>query len=82
MAKHATTNDIPPASLPFTGYSRAAQLLPFLPFKKTTLYKLSQSGAFPAPVRLGERMTAWSNESVHKWFKEQGMTATPAANDA
>jgi len=71
-----------PATLPASGYSRASQLLPFLPFQKTTLYKWSKEGRFPPAVHLSPTVTAWSNSAVHEWFLQQGMTATPAANDA
>ena len=57
-----------PLSLPLTGYSRASQLLPFLPFGKTTLFSWSADGRFPKPVKLSETITAWSNKQVHAWF--------------
>lgn len=66
------TTNTTPATLPATGFSRAAQLLPFLPFKRTTLHEWCKSGRFPAPIKLSANMTAWRNEDVHAWLKAQG----------
>lgn len=67
-------------TLPLTGYSRAAQLLPFLPFGKSTLFKWSGDGRFPKPVKLSSTITAWRNEDVHAWLNRQGISQV-AAND-
>jgi prophage regulatory protein len=81
MAHKATVLEIQPATLPATGYSRAAQLLPFLPFRKSTLLKWSKEGLFPKPIHLSPTMTAWDNAKVHEWFRAQG-APDQAANDA
>ena len=73
-AKIKTQNK--PLILPLTGYSRAAQLLPFLPFGKSTLFKWSTDGRFPSPIKLSSTITAWRNEDVHAWLNRQ-----VAAND-
>lgn len=59
-------------TLPLTGFTRAAQLLPFLPFGKTTLFKWAGLGRFPKPVKISSTITAWRNEDVHEWFQRQG----------
>lgn len=69
-----------PQTLPLTGYSRASQLLPFLPFGSTTLWSWSRSGRFPSPVKLSSTITCWKNEEVHAWMKRQGLSQQ-AAND-
>lgn len=66
------TIDTQSVTLPLTGFTRAAQLLPFLPFGKTTLFKWSGEGRFPKPIKLSSTITAWRNEDVHEWFKHQG----------
>lgn len=57
--------------LPPQGMSRASQLLPFIPFSKTTLFEWSKDGRFPAPVKLSPTMTAWRNSEVIAWLEGQ-----------
>jgi len=54
--------------LPAVGYIRQADLLHFVPFSKATLWRLSASGAFPKPIKLAPRITAWRCEDVHAWM--------------
>lgn len=54
--------------LPTTGMGRAKDILPFLPFSKTTLFEWSKDGRFPAPIKLSPTMTAWSYADVHEWL--------------
>jgi len=76
MATKAQAVDTQPFTLPLTGYSRASQLLLFLPFGKSTLFKWSGDGRFPSPIKLSSTITAWRNEDVHAWLNRQ-----VAAND-
>lgn len=57
--------------LPLQGMSRASQLLPFVPFSKTTLFEWSKDGRFPAPVKLSPTITAWRNSEVIAWLEAQ-----------
>ena len=57
--------------LPPQGMRRASQLLPFVPFSKTTLFEWSKDGRFPAPVKLSPTMTAWRNSEVIAWLEGQ-----------
>ena len=57
--------------LPLQGMSRASQLLPFVPFSKTTLFIWSKDGRFPASVKLSPTMTAWRNSEVIAWLEGQ-----------
>lgn len=66
-----TTLSTNPISLPLDGYSRASQLMPFLPIGLSTLWKWAKNGSFPAPVKLSSTVTAWRNQDVHQWFKDQ-----------
>lgn len=59
--------------LPPQGMSRASQLLPFIPFSKTTLFEWSKDGRFPAPVKLSPTMTAWRNSEVIAWLEGQSV---------
>ncbi|WP_228284609.1 MULTISPECIES: helix-turn-helix transcriptional regulator [unclassified Psychrobacter] len=54
--------------MPLTGMGRAKDILPFLPFSKTTLFEWSKDGRFPAPVKLSPTMTAWRYADVHNWL--------------
>ena len=64
--------------LPHQGMSRASQLLPFVPFSKTTLFEWSKDGRFPAPVKLSPTMTAWRNSEVIAWLEGQSANAKGA----
>ena len=66
--------------LPATGFSRASEILKYLPFKKTTLWIWSKDGRFVAPIKIGA-MTCWKNESVHAWLAAQGKSIQEASND-
>lgn len=66
--KNMDTNYI----LPPQGMSRASQILPLLPFGKSSLWKFIKSGQFPKPVRITGGITAWRNADVLAWLDEQG----------
>jgi predicted DNA-binding transcriptional regulator AlpA len=56
-------------TLPDTGYLRQAQLIPHVvPISSATLWRGVVSGAFPRPVKLSERVTAWRVGDVRKWM--------------
>ena len=57
-----------PANLPEAGFIRQAQLLPMLSFSAATLWRNVKTGAFPAPVKLSCRVTAWRIEDVRAWW--------------
>tara|TARA_R110002124_G_scaffold49007_2_gene144034 strand:- start:2256 stop:2561 length:306 start_codon:yes stop_codon:yes gene_type:complete len=56
-------------TLPLQGMSRAKNILPFLPFGRTTLHEWSRDGRFPASVRLSPTMVAWKNSEVLEWLE-------------
>lgn len=45
--------------LPGTGFMRQPAVLKVVPFSPATLWRKVKSGAFPQPVKLSERVTAW-----------------------
>jgi prophage regulatory protein len=76
-----TVSDTPPTTanklaMPTSGLGRAKDLLPYLPFSKTTLFEWSKDGRFPAPIKLSPTMTAWSYAQVHEWINKH--TSTPS----
>lgn len=56
------------AQMPITGMGRAKDILPYLPFGKTTLWKLIKEGKFPSPIRFSSRMSCWKYEAVREWL--------------
>lgn len=47
------------------------EILPFLPFKKTTLRHWSKIGKFPKPVKLSEKeQNRWRSNDVIDWLRE------------
>ncbi|MEC7118675.1 MAG: AlpA family phage regulatory protein [Pseudomonadota bacterium] len=57
-----------PATLPFDGYSRLSQILPFLPIAKSTIESWVKQGKFPVPIKLSPTVTAWKNSDIHAWL--------------
>ena len=57
--------------LPETGFMRLPAVLALAPVSKSTLWNWVSSGRFPAPVKLGPRVTAWRVEDVRAWLAER-----------
>lgn len=71
--------------LPETGFLRLAQLLTFIPISKSTLARRINEGAFPKPVKLSARVTAWRAEDVRRWileFGSQDVSPSPPQSEA
>ena len=60
--------------LPPQGMSRAKDILPFLPFGRTTLHEWSSDGRFPASIKLSPTMVAWRNIDVLTWLESHAPT--------
>lgn len=76
QSSNSTTFD----DLPDTAFAREAQLVPSpLPFSSATLWRKVRAKKFPAPIKLGERMTAWRVGDVRKWIAEQSAAAASAS---
>ncbi|KRG34824.1 MULTISPECIES: AlpA family transcriptional regulator [unclassified Psychrobacter] len=54
--------------LPLQGMSRAKDILPLLPFSRTTLHEWSRDGRFPKSIRLSPTIVAWKNSEVLDWL--------------
>ena len=77
-AQKATIHQSVFDTLPDSGYAREAQLVQGknnpsapLPFSSATLWRLVAAKDFPAPVKLGSRVTAWKIGSVRAWMAQQ-----------
>ncbi|WP_198330412.1 helix-turn-helix transcriptional regulator [Psychrobacter cibarius] len=56
--------------LPLQGMSRAKDILPLLPFSRTTLHEWSNNGRFPASIKLSSNIVAWRNIDVINWLEK------------
>ncbi|MFT7774449.1 helix-turn-helix transcriptional regulator [Roseateles sp.] len=65
----------PVPTLPQTGFVRQAQVLSFIPISKSTLWRQVAVGAFPAPVKLTYRVTAWRAEDIRLWIENRSAAA-------
>lgn len=63
--------------LPPQGMSRAKDILPLLPFGRTTLHEWSRDGRFPKSIRLSRTIVAWRNADVLNWLENH---SNPANN--
>ncbi len=67
MTKPTTFDD-----LPGDGYVRQSDLIPSpIPFSSATLWRKVKNKTFPAPVKLGERITAWRVSDIRAWLAAQ-----------
>ena len=46
---------------------------------RSTIYALVADGRFPAPIKLGERATAWVSGEVEDWIKQRIVESRKAA---
>lgn len=69
--KSGTKDDVT-LRLPETGFLRQPQVLCFVPFSKSTLWRRIQAKTFPHPIKLSARMTVWRAEDIHRWIVDQG----------
>lgn len=75
------------AALPADGYVRERQLVGnkksnppipgIIPIGHATLWVWIKAGRFPAPVKIGPRVTAWRVEDVRAWLSSGGDYRAP-----
>jgi len=53
-----------PVLLPSTGFMRLPAVLTIIPVGRSTWWAGIKLGRYPAPVKLGPRMTAWRAEDI------------------
>jgi len=61
--------------LPITGFLRIRQVLQFIPVSRSTWWAGVASGRFPAPVRLGSKLTFWRVADIRALLKKIGVPA-------
>ncbi|MEJ0097731.1 MAG: AlpA family phage regulatory protein [Bauldia sp.] len=59
-----------PPELPHSGFVRLKRFLPLIGFGRSTLWRMVSEGRFPAPVKLGPRITVWRAEDVSDFIAE------------
>lgn len=69
-------------TLPETGYLRLSHIIgnrkadpplpPIIPVSKSTWWDGVRTGRFPAPVKLGPRITAWRVEDIRDLLRRLG----------
>lgn len=64
-------------ALPATGFLRQPRVLACVPFSRATLWRRVRQKAFPAPVKLSTRITAWRVEDVRRWIDSHAAAAEP-----
>ena len=57
------------------GFIRLRDVLKHVPGGKSTIWNWVRQGKFPPPVKLSDRVTAWSVAAVEQWVSER---LTPA----
>jgi len=50
--------------IPQTGFVRLPQILSHIPVSRSTWYAGVKSKKYPAPIKLGENITAWKAEDI------------------
>lgn len=55
-------------SLPDAAMLRQVELLGTVPFSASTLWRKVSEGSFPAPIKLGPRITAWKVSDVRAYL--------------
>lgn len=65
-ATRRTTTTYSPKPLPETGYVRLPSILAVVPVCSTTWWEGVKNGRFPAPIKLGPRITAWRAEDIRE----------------
>lgn len=55
-------------TLPKIGMSRFSQFKKFLPLSREKFRQLSKAGKAPQAIRMGSRLTMYSNEELHRFL--------------
>lgn len=55
--------------LPDKSLCSLIEILPYLPIKRSTVWRWVSMNKFPTPVRIG-RLTRWRTEDVKNWLQQ------------
>ncbi len=56
--------------VPSTGFLRMPQILKLIPVSRSTWWAGVRIGRYPAPVKLGPRITAWRAEDIRDLIQQ------------
>lgn len=51
---------------------RMSELVHLLPLSSATIWRKAKNGSFPHPIKLSDRITAWSRAEVIEWINKKG----------
>ncbi len=60
---------------------RESEVLAFVPYKKSTLWRLVKAGKFPAPRQVGPHRVGWLASEVADWIQNRPIAAACAPPD-
>jgi prophage regulatory protein len=66
MSNKNLTQDV--ETLPKIGMSRFSQFKKYLPLSREKFRQLSRAGKAPKGIRMGSRLTMYSNEELHRFL--------------
>ncbi|MFD2447142.1 helix-turn-helix transcriptional regulator [Vogesella fluminis] len=53
---------------------RLPTVISLVGLSRSSIYRLMDDGAFPVPVKLGQRSVAWRSADVHAWIESRQST--------
>jgi prophage regulatory protein len=73
---------VKPPALPEVGFVRLPQILAVYPVGRSTWWAGVKTGRFPAPVKLGPRITTWPVQAVRELIERDrlGLEPVPGAS--
>ena len=60
-------------------FLRVRQVTERTGLSRSTIYALAKSGHFPAPIKIGQRASAWLASDIDAWQKQRVEAARVAA---
>lgn len=58
---------------------RLPAVISLVGLSRSSIYRLMDDGAFPVPVKLGQRAVAWRAADVHAWVESRNLARTEVA---
>ena len=65
-----------------TTFLRIKAVVELTGLARSTIYSLAKQGAFPAPIKLGQRASAWSSVEVAEWQASRIAASRPDSKAA
>jgi prophage regulatory protein len=68
-------------TLPLIGFSRWAQIAPFVGYGREAWRQMVNAGRAPQPVRLSPTSAFYRNEEIYEWLKDPVSYRVPVAEN-